>query len=448
MRKTVLFLLFSWAGLSWGAPRIEPRLHSILLSSTESERILKVMVELPVPRMGPEWRLLNRQGVQLRLMQEARNSQAPILRALTDRSSFVARPKRVKQYWLTNSMMVEASVGTLRVLLSSGGDFVMRFPERFSLIQPYVHGVAGSQPKAFTYGLEKMRLPELLRKDPTADGRGVRVGILDTGIDEDHQELHGKVAAFADFSEREENRPYDDHGHGTHVAGTIAGGAASGTRIGVAPAAKLVIGKIFDEEGSADEDQILAGMQWIADPDGNPSTDDAPHVVSNSWGNHVPGGDPQNRGGCRAVTAWLKLSILPVFAAGNHGPRVQSVSVPAACPGALGIGATDENDEIARFSSRGPVVWSTGTWIQPVLSAPGVKTLSAGLNGRYVTMSGTSMATPHVAGAAALALQAFPQVGAEELGRILIRGAVDLGPVGQDPTFGYGRLDLIKAFGP
>lgn len=386
-------------------------------------------------------------GVETALMRAAQRSQDLVLQTLRLQTSFVRGEVRVKRYWLTNSMMIAAPVATLRKLLSVDEPFTMRFPERFSLVQPFVHGRIAMEPKAFTYGLEKMRLPELRKKRPAADGRGVRVGILDTGIDESHPDLHGKVIAFADFSERDERAPYDDHGHGTHVAGTIAGGFASGTLIGVAPAARLVVGKIFDEEGSADEDQILDGMQWIADPDGNPATDDAPHVVSNSWGNHVPGGDPQNRAGCRAVSAWLKLSILPVFAAGNHGPRAQSVSVPAACPGSLGIGATDENDEIARFSSRGPVVWSTGTWIQPVLSAPGVKTLSTGLNGRYVTMSGTSMATPHVAGAAALVIQAFPQAGTEEVGRLLIRGAIDLGPVGQDPTYGYGRLDLMKAFG-
>ncbi|HRO68214.1 MAG TPA: S8 family serine peptidase [Pseudobdellovibrionaceae bacterium] len=242
MQKTLLLGCYFFSTLAWGAPRVEPRLQSLLNSPRESARVVKVMVDFPVQWSRPEERILNRMGVETALMRAAQRSQDLVLQTLRLQTSFVRGEVRVKRYWLTNSMMIAAPVATLRKLLSVDEPFTMRFPERFSLVQPFVHGRIAMEPKAFTYGLEKMRLPELRKKRPAADGRGVRVGILDTGIDESHPDLHGKVIAFADFSERDERAPYDDHGHGTHVAGTIAGGFASGTLIGVAPAARLVVG--------------------------------------------------------------------------------------------------------------------------------------------------------------------------------------------------------------
>jgi subtilisin family serine protease len=288
-----------------------------------------------------------------------------------------------------------------------------------------------------------MRIPELREKISTADGRGVRVGILDTGIDAEHPDLKGKTLLFKDFVNGKMT-PYDDHGHGTHVAGTIAGSATSGTSIGVAPAATLIVGKIFSASGSASEDQIMEAMQWIVDPDGNPATADAPMLVSNSWGGGSASGDPADSAECRAVESWLKLSVLPVFAAGNEGPSARTVGLPAACPSALAVGATDENDKIASFSSRGPAVWSTGSFMKPLVSAPGVRVLSAAPRGKYVSMSGTSMATPHVAGVAALVYQARPNSRTEDIAKLMMAGAIDLGPAGQDPAYGYGRVDVIK----
>lgn len=430
-----------------GSPKVDPALEAQLRLAGEAQAIT-VVLEHRSLRPLPREAVMNRLGRQQALMRDAEASQRRTFRILHEASRQVApRAIRFKSYWLGNLVIVTAPAGVLRRLIESEDVAVARRPMKMHLIRPLIERTERMAPSAFTPGLEKMRLPELWRRQPTIDGRGVRVGILDTGIDESHPDLKGKVVAFRNFSEMERSTPYDDHGHGTHVAGTIAGGRASGTAIGVAPGVRLVVGKIFDEEGSADEAQILDGMQWMADPDGNPATDDAPMLVSNSWGSDVPSGDPVNKGPCRAVDGWMKLSILPIFAAGNYGPKPRTVSVPAACPAAVAIGATDFNDEIAPFSARGPVIWSTGTLMKPLLSAPGVKILSTTLFGRYGTMSGTSMATPHVAGVAALVYQRNPRARPEDVVQALVRGAVDLGPAGQDPGFGWGRLDAVRAVG-
>ncbi|MBX9768738.1 MAG: S8 family serine peptidase, partial [Bdellovibrionales bacterium] len=243
--------------------------------------------------------------------------------------------------------------------------------------------------------------------------------------------------------------PVDGHGHGTHVAGTISGQNASGTHIGVAPGVKLIIGRILDDNGSGTWAGILEGMQWIADPDGDPKTDDAPRLVSNSWGGGAASAtkNPEDEALCKATIGWEKLGILPVFAAGNSGPKPKTVLLPGACPNVLTIGATDSADVIASFSSRGPVVWKSGTFVKPDMVAPGVKVKSSIPKGQYAEWSGTSMATPHVAGVAALLYQVKPNMTVTEAKKYLTESA-DAKPVNPlDPNneYGSGRLNALKA---
>lgn len=413
-----------------------------LFQKGNPDQIHQVVMDLKDVR-PPMERVLNRQGLQWAMIRNAEESQAGLLRELSRWSAHESGRVHLRRYWIVNAVAVSAPLSVLRELARNPSVLSMRPLGKAVLIQPVASHPVFTE-GSVTPSLARMGVDELRKREPTLDGRGVRVGILDTGIDESHPDLRGKVVAFGDFSEKESG-PFDDHGHGTHVAGSIAGGSASGAFIGVAPGAQLVVGKIFDSWGSADEIHLLDGMQWIADPDGNPATDDAPHVVNNSWGSDVPNGDPAKHTLCRLVDSWVKLGIVPVFAAGNHGPRAPSVSVPAACPSALAVGATDLKDVVAPFSSRGPVVWATGTFLKPEVSAPGVSVLSAGLNGRYVTMSGTSMSSPHVAGVLALMKQRQPQWGPAELVRALRIGTVDLGSPGPDPIYGSGRVDAVRA---
>ncbi|MET8352459.1 S8 family serine peptidase [Micromonospora sp. NPDC005206] len=261
------------------------------------------------------------------------------------------------------------------------------------------------------------------------DGDGVTVGVLDTGIDASHPDFAGQIAAIHDFTGG--NDPGDTVGHGTHVASTIVGsGAASGGRYrGVAPGAKLVVGKVCATTECQDSD-IIAGMQWAA-----PQA----RVINLSLGDtDTPALDPLE-------TAVQDLSqrygTLFVVAAGNEG-KPKSVSTPASADDALAVAAVDADDERAYFSSRGPRVGDNH--IKPEISAPGVDIVAAAPGGGYAPMSGTSMATPHVAGSAAILAGRHPDWSGAQLKAALMGSAK---PAGADSLYdqGAGRVDIGRA---
>ncbi|GHA55359.1 peptidase [Streptomyces tauricus] len=233
-------------------------------------------------------------------------------------------------------------------------------------------------------------------------GKGVTVAVLDTGADVGHPDLAGRVSVTKSFIEGEEVA--DRNGHGTHVTSTVGGsGAASGGKEkGVAPGATLAVGKVLGDQGSGSESQIIAGMEWAA-------RDVGATVVSMSLGSTEPsdGTDPM----AQAVETLTKeTGALFVVAAGNTGAP-SSIGSPGAADSALTVGAVDSADLAAYFTSAGPRHGDNA--LKPDLSAPGVdilaarSQLSAG-SGDYTAMSGTSMATPHVAGVAALLAERHP----------------------------------------
>jgi subtilisin family serine protease len=273
-------------------------------------------------------------------------------------------------------------------------------------------------------------------------GKGARVAVLDTGVDATHPDLAGQIAEKMDFTV--DGGDASDHfGHGTHVAATIAGtGAASGgTRKGVAPDARLVVGKVLDDNGEGTDSQVIAGMEWAAS---------RAAVVNLSLGGWEAsdGTDPLS---LALDTLSKQTGALFVVAAGNSGPTDGTVSSPGAAASALTVGAVDGHDVLADFSSRGPLVNTRAA--KPELVAPGVDivaaraagtTMGRAIDAHYVAASGTSMATPHVAGAAAVLAQRHPDWRAAQLKAALV-GAVD--PVaGGDPyASGAGRLNVARA---
>ncbi|MEI7058444.1 S8 family serine peptidase [Nocardioides sp. CCNWLW239] len=265
------------------------------------------------------------------------------------------------------------------------------------------------------------------------DGTGVTVAVLDSGYDVGHPDLADRVTTSRSFVPGED---IDDlHGHGTHTASTVGGsGAASeGRYAGVAPGADLLVGKVLDNSGSGSTSGIIAGMQWAVDQGAD--------IVSMSLGNDAATSctslDTQ------ALEA-LSDRALFVVAAGNayrHG----TVATPGCSPAALTVGAVDRGNATAPFSSRGPAVGSD--WSKPDIASQGVDVIAANAGGRgdhaYTAMSGTSMATPHVAGAAALALQDDPELTPTELKSILTSSADETtAPV---PEQGAGPLDVGRA---
>ncbi len=385
------------------------------------------------------------------LEENARVSQkAFITEAKRDRS--VLGATSIRSLWLINAAIVELPANKIPALEGHPDVRAIHANRKLSIIRDYSEKplrLARGMDAKYTYGLNLMSVPRLRSEDPKADGRGILVGIIDTGIDAKHPFLRDRVVGFRDFIEKKGSTdPYDNNGHGTHVAGTIAGFSAdSSDQIGVAPGAKLLIGKVFTGAGSATLDAILAGMQWMSDPDGRPETGDEPSLISNSWGGGMSDAtkNPADDILCQAVSAWVDLGIFPVFAAGNSGPRPGTVGLPGACPDAFAIGATDESDALAKFSSRGPAEWKTGRFIKPNVSAPGVAVVSAWPGGTLKSLSGTSMATPHVAGLLSLIYQANPTIEIGAAADLVGRTTKDLGKPGNDDEFGWGRVDAFEA---
>ncbi|WP_406447277.1 S8 family peptidase [Streptomyces sp. NBC_01613] len=274
-------------------------------------------------------------------------------------------------------------------------------------------------------------------------GKGVKIAVLDTGIDATHPDLKGQVVAEKNFSTSPDAT--DKFGHGTHVASIAAGtGAKSGGKYkGVAPDAKLLNGKVLSDDGFGDDSQILAGMEWAADQGAD--------VINLSLG----GGDTPEIDPLEAEVNKLseEKGILFAIAAGNDGDfGEQTIGSPGSAADALTVGAVDDNDKLASFSSRGP---GLDGQIKPDVTAPGVDITAAAAPGSlidkevgekpagYLTISGTSMATPHVAGAAALLKQQHPDWKFSELKGALTGSAKG----GKYTPFqqGSGRIAVDKA---
>jgi subtilisin family serine protease len=273
---------------------------------------------------------------------------------------------------------------------------------RISLIRPSI-SIASKKRIGVTWGLQRLGVPDLWALGLT--GRGVLVGHLDTGIDAAHPALRGAVTAFAEFDLMGRQvpgaTPYDSEDHGTHTAGTIVGRPVGRSAFGVAPGATLASALVI--EGGDVVARVLGGLDW--------AVAQGVRVISMSLG-------------FREYTeAFLPLvqvirarNIVPAFAVGNEFAGTSRS--PGNYAEALSIGASAPNDTVADFSSsqrfsrkRDPLV--------PDLVAPGEDILSCMSGGRYATMSGTSMATPHIAGLAALLLEAVPGATVDQVERAL-----------------------------
>ncbi|MGW0709546.1 S8 family peptidase [Streptomyces sp. NPDC002643] len=273
------------------------------------------------------------------------------------------------------------------------------------------------------------------------DGRGVKVAVLDTGVDTTHPDLKDRVVDSKNFTN---SRDTDDYfGHGTHVASTIVGsGAASdGRYTGVAPGARLLNGKVLGDDGYGSDSGIIAAMQW--------AIDQGAKVVNMSLGaDDLYGTDPVEQA-VNELSA--SKGVLFAVSAGNEGPKEQTLGTPGSAAAALTVAAVDRDDKLAPFSSRGP---TADDGMKPDISAPGVDVVAAkakhgeiggdaGTEG-YVKLSGTSMAAPHAAGAAAILAQQHPDWTGERL-KAALMGSVKPGAGLTAYEQGSGRVDLTRA---
>jgi len=275
-------------------------------------------------------------------------------------------------------------------------------------------------------------------------GEGVVVGVIDTGCNVGHVALADAYAGAWRDPYYNTAGPTDQHGHGSHCMGSILGRANG---VGVAPRATWVACRGLNHQGSGSEGDLTTCAQFMV------TATPRPKVVSNSWG----GGSGQTWYNSQ-VSAWRQANIVPVFALGNSGPSCRSANSPGDQGNLIAVGATTDTDAMASFSSRGAA--GSGA-MKPEVSAPGNNIVSCGTgSNNYATMSGTSMATPHVAGAVALILSANPNYSFEQVLSALqttaahptlsnadrncgVSGGADF----PNNAFGHGRIDVGRALG-
>ena len=274
------------------------------------------------------------------------------------------------------------------------------------------------------------------------DGVGTTVAVLDTGYDPTHPDLQGRVGAAVNFTT--DSSVTDGNGHGTHVASTVGGsGAASGgLRKGVAPRTSLMVGKVLSDGGYGEDSWVLAGMVW--------AVNEGADVVSMSLGGDTDDGSSPLAVAINELSA-TSDSLFVVAAGNNGGNGPSTVTAPGSADAALTVGAVDVHDVMAGFSSRGPR-FRNGA-LKPEVVAPGVDVTAARAAGTelgpivddaYTTISGTSMATPHVAGLAAMIKQHHPGWDGEQIKSVIANSTV---PVADATGFdaGTGRVDAMDA---
>ncbi len=338
----------------------------------------------------------------------------------------------LERYWINNSLVLDATC-ELICGLADRDDVAyveqLHFEEPLRLLDGQT--LAESQ---VTWGLQRLRIPEIWARG--FRGQGMKIAHLDTGVDGTHPDLTGKINQFVFVLSDGTRVPFaafDTDDHGTHTAGTIVGGSTQGISIGVAPDARLLSAAVI--EGGQVINRVLSGMEWAIEQDAD--------VISMSLGFQTSGFFGVSPATFEtAVNNLIFADVFPTIAIGNEG--VGTGRTPGLNVMSWSVGATDRSDRIAGFSS-GLFVNRPSDRVQPDVSAPGVDVRSALPGGGHGFNNGTSMATPHVAGVAALLRQAAPGASVSDIKTVLAQTALDLGRFGDDIRFGFGRIQPVDA---
>ncbi len=436
------------------ADKIEPGLRDSVIIEGQGKYLvyLTTQADLNAAAGISDWSTRG-QVVYDVLRETAASSQAGLLEFLRAEQK-AGNVSSIHSFFIVNAIQVRSNVATLDALAARRDVARIEASRTFRVPEPTISDI-----EVVEWGVARIGADQVWA-DFGFLGQGVVVANIDTGVDYDHPALvnqyRGNLGGGSfdhDFNWWDPSEvcgspslvPCDNNDHGTHTMGTMVGDDGGANQIGVAPEATWIAAKGCESNFCSDF-ALLSSAEWILAPcpagvaPGDPSCDAniRPHVVNNSWGGG--GGDTWYQA---SVVAWRAAGIFPAFSAGNSGPGPGTVGSPGDYAESFGSGATDINDVIASFSSRGPS--SLTNEIKPDVSAPGVSVRSSIDGGGYASFNGTSMASPHVAGCVALLMTADPSLSIDDAENLLRDHAVDLGAPGPDFDYGYGRIDCYES---
>jgi subtilisin family serine protease len=419
--------------------------------------VLREQADLSPAYSIPNWEARGR-FVYNRLRAVANQTQGGI------RSHLQKRNAQFTSVWLFNGLRVTGSEALLRELQA--------MPEVKEILPSQVFEIPEPTPTAdppkvdaVEWGIDRVNAPQVWSTFGVR-GEGIVVANIDTGVQFDHPavvaQYRGNTGSGFDHNFNwfdpsnicgsPSTVPCDNNGHGTHTMGTMVGDDGGANQIGVAPAARWIAAKGCESNNCSDF-ALLSSAQWILAPcqagaaPGHPSCDPAkrPHIVNNSWGGG--GGDLWYSA---SVNAWVAAGIFPAFSNGNSGPSCNTSGSPGDYVASYSSGAFDINNNIAGFSSRGPSAFGVS---KPNIAAPGVAVRSSIPPNSYGSFNGTSMASPHTAGAVALMWSAAPALlgDIDQTRALLDMTAVDTsdlqcgGTAANNNVWGEGKLDAFAA---
>jgi subtilisin family serine protease len=470
----VVILVLVLAGMSFGL--ISPSLHEHL-TRTQAGQKLPVQIVL---KEQFDKALLNslvdgmpkvqRRVEVARILKEfSAGQQAAVLAYLATTDA-----ENVRSFWIVNAVYCEATPEVIQDVSARPEVNYVNYDLAYcpDLLEPEQARDGGTEEIA--WGVDKINAPAVWALGYT--GQGIVCGHIDTGCKYDHPDLADHMWTDPNYPhhgwnfESNNDDPMDAQGHGTHTSGTVAGDGTGGTQTGVAPDAQIMVCRVRTSVDSVAQSQTWAAMEFVVSPPLSPANGADLYTMSLGW---YISWNPDQATWRTTVDNVNAAGLSQIVAAGNE----RGVNTPpnaCRCPGnvpppwwnpentgvgalsgVVSIGATDEADTIATFSSPGPVTWSGISpfndysyppgLTRPDVSAPGVNIKSCSYTGGYTLMDGTSMATPHVAGAVCLMLSKNPELSPAVVDSILEITAVDLGPAGKDNDFGAGRIDALAA---